>query len=138
VQREPKPPAGADISTSQRLVCVGRGLARAEDLPLVQQLAEALGAELACTRPLSYEYGWLPEERMVGISGRRTSPRLMLSLGVSGQVQHTVGIMGSKVIVAVNREASAPIFKLADYGIVADLYQLAPRLTDGLRGRTPG
>ena len=135
VRREPKPPAGADLAGSERLVCIGRGLERAEDMPLIQELAEALGAELACTRPLSYEYGWLPEERMLGISGLRPSPRLMLSLGVSGQVQHTVGIMGSKVIVAVNREPSAPIFKLADYGIVGDLYQVAPRLAERLRQR---
>ena len=138
VRREPKPPAGADLAGSERLVCIGRGLERAEDLPLIRELAEALGAELACTRPLSYEYGWLPEERMLGISGLRPSPRLMLSLGVSGQVQHTVGIMGSKLIVAVNREASAPIFKLADYGIVGDLYQVAPRLTERLRLRSRG
>jgi len=138
VRREPKPAAGADLAGSERLVCIGRGLERAEDLPLIQELAEALGAELACTRPLSYEYGWLPEERMLGISGQRPSPRLMLSLGVSGQVQHTVGIMGSKLIVAVNREASAPIFKLADYGIVGDLYQIAPNLTERLRERSKG
>jgi len=138
VRREPKPAAGADLAGSERLVCIGRGLERAEDLPLIQELAEALGAELACTRPLSYEYGWLPEERMLGISGLRPSPRLMLSLGVSGQVQHTVGIMGSKLIVAVNREASAPIFKLADYGIVGDLYQVAPRLAERLRKRPRG
>jgi len=138
VRREPKPRAGADLAGSERLVCIGRGLERAEDLPLIQELAEALGAELACTRPLSYEYGWLPEERMLGISGLRPSPRLMLSLGVSGQVQHTVGIMGSKLIVAVNREASAPIFRLADYGIVGDLYEIAPKLTERLRVRSKG
>jgi electron transfer flavoprotein alpha subunit len=138
VRREPKPAAGADIAASDRLVCIGRGLARAEDLPMVQDLAAALGAEVACTRPLSYEYGWLPEERMLGISGLRASPRLLLSLGVSGQVQHTVGIMGSRVIVAVNREASAPIFKLADYGIIGDLYQVAPALAARLRARVPG
>ena len=138
VRREPKPAAGADLAGSDRLVCIGRGLERAEDLPLIQELAGALGAELACTRPLSYEYGWLPEERMLGISGQRPSPRLLLSLGVSGQVQHTVGIMGSKVIVAVNRDPSAPIFKLADYGIVGDLYQIAPKLTERLRQRSKG
>ena len=138
VRREPKPRAGADLAGSQRLVCIGRGLERAEDLPLIHELAKALGAELACTRPLSYEYGWLPEERMLGISGLRPSPRLMLSLGVSGQVQHTVGIMGSRLIVAVNREASAPIFRLADYGIVGDLYEIAPKLTEQLRMRSKG
>lgn len=135
VRHDPKPPADADVAGSERLVCVGRGLSSVEDLPVVQELVEALEAELACTRPLSYEYGWLPEERMIGISGLRASPRLMLSLGVSGQVQHTVGIMGSKLIVAVNQDASAPIFKLADYGLVGDLYQFAPRLAERLRQR---
>lgn len=136
VRRDPKPPAGADIAGSERLVCIGRGLASADDLPLVRALAEALGAEVACTRPLSYEYGWLPEERMIGISGVRANPRLMLSLGVSGQVQHAVGITGAKLIVAINQDPSAPIFKLADYGIVGDLYQVAPILAERLRQRS--
>ncbi len=135
VERREKPPAQTDIAESERLVCIGRGLAQEEDLPILQDLAEALGADLACTRPLSYEYGWLSEERMVGISGARCSPQLMVSVGVSGQVQHTVGIMGSRVIVAINNDAGAPIFQLTDYGIIGDLYEIAPALAAALRER---
>lgn len=135
VERRPKPPIAVDITESELLVCVGRGLAKRDDLPLVDELAQALGGELACTRPLSYEYDWMPEDRMIGISGRKCSPRLLLSLGVSGQVQHTVGIMGAKTIIAVNNDPNAPIFKLADYGLVGDLYEIVPQLIERLRQR---
>ncbi len=138
VERREKPKAAVDIAQSERLVCVGRGLGDREDLAMIEALAEALGAEVACTRPLSSELGWMTEERMIGISGQKCSPRLMFSLGVSGQVQHTVGIMGSKLIVAVNSDPNAPIFKHADYGVVGDLYGLVPALTTLLRGRAAG
>jgi electron transfer flavoprotein alpha subunit len=133
VERRAKPVAAVDIAESDRLVCIGRGLAKKEDLPMIEELARALGGEVSCTRPLSYEYDWLPEDRMIGISGKRCSPQLLLSLGVSGQVQHSVGITGAKIIVAVNSDPNSPIFKLADYGIVGDLYEIVPRLTDRLR-----
>lgn len=135
VERRPKPPAAVDITESELIVCVGRGLAKRDDLPLVDELAQALGGEVACTRPLSYEYDWLPEDRMIGISGQKCSPGLLLSLGVSGQVQHTVGIMGAKTIVAVNDDPNAPIFKQADYGLVGDLYEIVPLLIERLRQR---
>jgi electron transfer flavoprotein alpha subunit len=135
VERRTKPAMQTNIAESDRLVCVGRGLGSREDLPLLEELASAFGAELACTRPLSYEYGWLPEDRMIGISGQKCSPRLLVSVGVSGQVQHTVGIQGAKTIVAINTEKTAPIFKLADYAIVGDLYEVAPRLSARLRSR---
>ena len=135
VERRNKPAMETNITESERLVCVGRGLASEEDLPLVKDLAAALGGELACTRPLSYEYGWLPEDRMIGISGQKCSPKLLMSVGVSGQVQHTVGIQGAKTIVAINTEQGAPIFKLADYAIVGDLYQVVPMLAARLRDR---
>jgi len=138
IERRDKPGLETNIADSERLVCVGRGLASEEDLPLVQDLAEALGGEVACTRPLSYEYGWLPEERMIGISGQKCSPKLLVSIGVSGQVQHTVGIQGAKTIVAINTEKGAPIFKQADYGIVGDMYKVVPLLTARLRGRRGG
>jgi electron transfer flavoprotein alpha subunit len=133
VERRSKPAMETNIAQSDRLVCVGRGLASREDLPLVQALAEAIGGELACTRPLSYEYGWLPEDRMIGISGQKCSPKLLISVGVSGQVQHTVGIQGAKTIVAINTEQGAPIFDQADYAIIGDLYEVVPLLTARLR-----
>ncbi|MFQ5409339.1 MAG: electron transfer flavoprotein subunit alpha/FixB family protein, partial [Anaerolineales bacterium] len=134
-ERREKSAVGVDISASERLVCVGRGLADRDDLAMIEECARALGADVACSRALSYEYGWLPEARMIGISGQKCSPRLLLSLGVSGQVQHTVGITGAHTIVAVNTDANAPIFKLADYGIVGDLYQVVPVLLQYLRDR---
>jgi electron transfer flavoprotein alpha subunit len=135
VERRPKPAASVNITDSERLVCVGRGLAKEDDLPIVEELAQAFSGEIACTRPLSTEYFWVPEERMIGISGEKVSPECILSLGVSGQVQHTVGIMGAKTIVAINNDANAAIFKLADYGIVGDLYEIAPALVEALKAR---
>jgi electron transfer flavoprotein alpha subunit len=122
-----------NIAESERLVCVGRGLVQKDDMAMIEALASALAGEIACTRPLSSEYGWLSEERMIGISGEKCSPQLILSLGISGQVQHTVGIMGAKTIVAINSDANAPIFKLADYGIVGDLYEVVPALASALK-----
>lgn len=136
VERRPKPGSAVNIAESDRLVCIGRGLAQQEDLKLIEDLSAALEAEIACTRPLSSEYGWLSEERMIGISGEKCSPQLILSLGVSGQVQHAVGIMGAKTIVAVNSDPNAPIFKLADYGIVGNLYDIVPALASALKQRT--
>jgi len=135
IERKPKPLSTVNIAESDRLVCVGRGLAEQEDLKAIEDLASELDGEIACTRPLSAEYGWIPEERMVGISGEKCSPQLLVSLGISGQVQHTVGIMGAKIIVAINNDASAPIFKLADYGIVGDLYEVVPALAIALKKR---
>jgi electron transfer flavoprotein alpha subunit len=135
VERKPKPASTVNIAESDRLICVGRGLAEQEDLKAIEELAAELTGEIACTRPLSAEYGWIPEERMVGISGEKCSPQLLVSLGVSGQVQHTVGIMGAKIIVAVNSDAGAPIFKLADYGIVGNLYDVVPALASALKKR---
>jgi electron transfer flavoprotein alpha subunit len=135
VERRPKPASSVNISDSERLVCVGRGLEKQEDLPIVEELAQAFSGEVACTRPLSAEYYWVPEERMIGISGEKVSPDCIVSLGVSGQVQHAVGIMGAKTIVAINNDANAPIFKLADYGVVGDLYDFVPALVEALKAR---
>jgi electron transfer flavoprotein alpha subunit len=135
IERNPKPASTVNIAESDRLVCVGRGLAQQDDLKMIEDLAAELAGEVACTRPLSSEYGWVSEERMIGISGEKCNPQLILSLGVSGQVQHTVGIMGAKTIVAVNSDPNAPIFKLADYGIVGDLYEVVPALADALKLR---
>jgi electron transfer flavoprotein alpha subunit len=135
VERTEKPPATVNIADSERVVCVGRGLEKQEDLAQVEKLADALGGEVACTRPLSSEFGWIAEERMIGISGEKCSPQVLISLGISGQVQHTVGIVGAKAIVAVNTDANAPIFKMADYGIVGDLVEVAPALAEALNRR---
>ena len=133
VERRVKEMGAVNIERAERLVCIGRGLGSQDDLPLVEALAAALGGQVACTRPLAYEYQWLPEDRMIGISGKVSSPRLYVGVGVSGQIQHTVSIRGSKVILAINKDKNAPIFAMADYGIVGDLYEIVPRLTEALQ-----
>jgi len=133
VERRKKTGEAATIETAENLVCVGKGISRREDLAMVSELCEALKAELGCTRALSADYHWISEDRMIGISGRRCKPRFHISIGVSGQIQHTVGIMSSKLIVAINKDKEAPIFKIADYGIVGDLYQVVPKLTERIR-----
>ncbi len=133
LERKDLPPVSVNLVDAKRVVCLGRGIARQEDLALVENLAKELGAEIACTRPLSEGLGWLPRERYIGISGAHIKSDLYIGLGVSGQVQHTVGITDAKVIVAVNRDPDAPIFKQADYGIAADLYQVLPALIQAIQ-----
>jgi electron transfer flavoprotein alpha subunit len=132
---EKKGKAGDVVSLedAQTLVCIGRGLNKKEDLPLVETLAKLLHAEIGCTRPLSHEWQWLSEQREVGLSGKKCKPRLCVELGISGQIQHTVGIRDSKVIVAINKDKTAPIFEMADYGIVGDIYEVVPKLSEKLK-----
>lgn len=122
-----------NIEEARILVCAGRGLNEQGDLSLVQDLADALGGVLGCTRPLSHENRWFSEDQMIGLSGKVSSPNLYVGVGVSGQIQHTVGIMDAKLIVAINSDRNAPIFKIADYGIIGDLYQVVPRLVEQLQ-----
>jgi electron transfer flavoprotein alpha subunit len=132
VERRPKAAGAVNVEEAEVLVCVGRGLAEEDDLALIQDLAGALGGVVGCTRPLSHEYHWLSEDQMIGLSGKVSSPRLYVGIGLSGQIQHTVGILDSKVIVAINSDKNALIFKIADYGIVGDLKQVVPRLIEQL------
>jgi electron transfer flavoprotein alpha subunit len=124
--------AGVNINAASKLVSVGRGFRKKEDLKLAEDLAAALKAELACTRGVAEDEHWLPIERYIGISGQTVKPDLYLAVGLSGQVQHMVGCRESKVIVAVNNDERAPIFEAADYGIVGDLYEVLPLLTAAL------
>ena len=121
-----------DLGSAQRIVSVGRGIKEAENLPMMQALAETLGAELAASRPIC-DNGWLPMERQVGSSGQTVSPRLYLAVGISGAIQHLVGMKGSQCIVAINKDPDAPIFEVADYGIVADLFEVVPALTEAVK-----
>lgn len=130
VERKAKASATANIETAETLVIVGKGFAKQPDLALAESLAGKLKGEVGCTRTLSADYHWLAEDRMIGISGKKCKPRLLVSIGVSGQIQHTVGILGAKLIVAINKDKAAPIFKIADYGVVGDLYQVLPKLTE--------
>jgi electron transfer flavoprotein alpha subunit len=121
-----------DLSQAERIVAVGRGIKAQEHLALAQQLAEALGAELAASRPIC-DAGWLPMDRQIGSSGQTVSPRLYVAIGVSGAIQHVVGMKGSRTIVAINKDAEAPIFEVADYGIVGDLFEIVPAVTKALK-----
>src|SRR6185436_83498 len=121
-----------DLSAAPIIVSVGRGIKEAENIPLVQKLAEALGAELAASRPIC-DAGWLPMERQVGSSGQTVAPKLYLAVGISGAIQHLVGMKGSRTVVAINKDPNAPIFEIADYGIVGDLFQVVPALIEELK-----
>lgn len=121
-----------DLSSAQLIVSVGRGIRDAANLPLVRELATALGAEIAASRPIC-DAGWLPMERQVGSSGQTVAPRLYLALGISGAIQHLVGMKGSQCVVAVNKDPDAPIFEIADYGIVGDLMEVVPALTEAVK-----
>jgi electron transfer flavoprotein alpha subunit len=121
-----------DLTAADIIVSVGRGIKEAENITIVQKLAEALGAELAASRPIC-DSGWLPMERQVGSSGQTVAPKLYLAVGISGAIQHLVGMKGSKTIVAINKDPEAPIFEVADYGIVGDLFQVVPALVDEIK-----
>jgi electron transfer flavoprotein alpha subunit len=121
-----------DLSSASILVSVGRGIKEEANLPIVQELATALGAELAASRPIC-DNGWLPMERQVGSSGQTVAPKVYLAVGISGAIQHLVGMKGSQCIVAINKDENAPIFEVADYGIVGDLFEVVPALTAAVR-----
>ncbi len=116
-----------DLSQAERIVAVGRGIKGQENLKLAEQLAQALGAEVAASRPIC-DAGWLPMDRQIGSSGQTVAPKLYVALGISGAIQHLVGMKGSRTIVAINKDADAPIFEVADYGIVGDLFEVVPAI----------
>jgi electron transfer flavoprotein alpha subunit len=116
-----------DLGQAARIVAVGRGIKSQENLPVAEGLARALDAELAASRPIC-DSGWLPMERQIGSSGQTVAPKLYVALGISGAIQHLVGMKGSRTIVAINKDADAPIFEVADYGIAGDLFEIVPAL----------
>ncbi len=121
-----------DLSQAERIVSVGRGIKEQTNIALAQQLAEALGAEIAASRPIC-DAGWLPMERQVGSSGQTVAPKLYLALGISGAIQHLVGMKGANTVVAINKDPDAPIFEIADYGIVGDLFEIVPAMINALK-----
>ena len=121
-----------DLTAAEIIVSVGRGIKEKENIPIVEELAKALGAELAASRPIC-DSGWLPMERQVGSSGQTVSPKVYLAVGISGAIQHLVGMKGAKTIVAINKDANAPIFEVADYGIVGDLFEVVPALVEEVK-----
>jgi electron transfer flavoprotein alpha subunit len=120
-----------DLTQSSILVSVGRGIKAPENIPLAEKLVKAIGGELCASRPICDE-GWLPMDRQIGSSGQTVAPKLYLALGISGAIQHVVGMKGSRTIVAINRDQNAPIFEIADYGVVGDIFEIIPALIEEL------
>jgi len=123
----------ADLAAARRVIGVGRGLKAKEDLALIEEFARAAGAEIACSRPVAEGLNWMGKDRYIGSSGARISPQLYVAVGISGQLQHMVGVTGAETIVAINTDPNAAIFKQADYGLAGDLYQLVPAITAALK-----
>jgi len=121
--------SGVDLTAAELIVSVGRGIESEDNLPLMQSLADSMGAEVASSRPV-VDMGWLPAYRQVGSSGQVVSPKLYFSVGISGAIQHVVGMKGSKNILAINKDEDAPIFEIADYAVIGDLMEIVPKLTE--------
>lgn len=122
-----------DLSAAEIIVSVGRGIEAPENIEMAQQLAKAINGEVGASRPVC-DAGWLPIERQVGSSGQTVTPKLYLALGISGSVQHMMGMKGSQAIVAINKDPHAPIFKVADYGIVGNVLEVVPAILESLSG----
>ncbi len=121
-----------DLTQAPIIVAVGRGIGGTENMDKVEALAEALGAEIGASRPV-IDSGWLPRDRQIGSSGQTVAPKLYLAVGISGAIQHLVGMKGSRCVVAINKDPSAPIFSISRYGIVGDLLEVLPALTEAVR-----
>jgi electron transfer flavoprotein alpha subunit len=137
IREQPEPPfqqakQAVDLSQAERIVSVGRGIKEEANIEVARRLAEALGAEIAASRPIC-DAGWLPMERQVGSSGQTVAPKLYLALGISGAIQHLVGMKGSNTVVAINKDPDAPIFEIADYGIVGDLFEIVPAIIEAVK-----
>ncbi|MFN7920186.1 MAG: electron transfer flavoprotein subunit alpha/FixB family protein [Bryobacteraceae bacterium] len=137
IRAKPQPPfreaqRAVDLGAAELIVSVGRGIKEKDNIGVVEELAQALGAELAASRPIC-DNGWLPMERQVGSSGQTVSPKLYLAVGISGAIQHLVGMKGSKNVVAINKDPDAPIFEIADYGIVGDLFEVVPAIVEEVK-----
>ena len=123
---------GVDLAAADLIVSVGRGIAKEENIPMAEELSDLLNAEVGSSRPI-VDYGWLSHDRQIGSSGQVVSPKLYFSLGVSGAIQHQVGMKGSDKIIAINKDSNAPIFEIADYAIVGDLLEIVPKLINKLK-----
>jgi electron transfer flavoprotein alpha subunit len=121
-----------DLTQAEMIVAVGRGIKAPENLDLARKLAEALGAEIGASRPIC-DSGWLPMDRQIGSSGQTVAPKLYVALGISGAIQHMVGMKGSNTVVAINKDKEAPIFEVATYGIVGDLFEIVPPLIEEIK-----
>ena len=128
-----EPPLGeVDIAEAEVLVSIGRGIKDEKNLPLIQELAGALKGEVGCSRPI-VDKDWLPKDRQVGSSGKTVKPKLYIAAGISGSFQHVMGMKGAGLIVAINKDPKAPIFRVADYGVVEDLFKISNALKENLK-----
>jgi electron transfer flavoprotein alpha subunit len=126
-----------DLTQAEIIVAVGRGIKEQKNIELAKQLAEALGGELAASRPIC-DSGWLPMDRQIGSSGQTVAPKLYLALGISGAIQHIVGMKGARTIIAVNKDSEAPIFEIADYAVVGNLFDIVPPLIEAIKKAKAG
>jgi electron transfer flavoprotein alpha subunit len=126
-----------DLTQAEMIVAVGRGIKEQKNIEIAKQLADALGADLAASRPIC-DSGWLPMDRQIGSSGQTVAPKLYLALGISGAIQHIVGMKGSRTIIAVNKDSEAPIFEIADYAVVGNLFDIVPPLTEEVKKARAG
>jgi electron transfer flavoprotein alpha subunit len=124
--------SAVDLTQAPLIVAVGRGIKAPENIAQAEAVAKAMGAEIAASRPICDE-GWLPMERQIGSSGQTVAPKLYMALGISGAIQHVVGMKGARTIVAINKDQNAPIFEIADYGVVGDIFEIMPALTEELQ-----
>lgn len=129
----PKQAGGVDLNRATRVIGVGRGFSKQEDLKLADDLAAVLGAEVGCSRPIAEGEQWMERERYIGVSGVMLKPEFYMAVGISGQIQHMVGVNRANVVFAVNKDKKAPVFKYADFGIVGDLQKILPKVTEALR-----
>jgi electron transfer flavoprotein alpha subunit len=133
LKRKAKVHESGDIREAGVVVAVGRGIEKKEDIEMIRELAGLLGGEIGCTRPISEEMHWLPEELCIGISAIEVKPQLYIGVGVSGQIQHVIGFRDARVVCAINNDENSPIFEVSDYGIVGNLYEVVPRLIEELK-----
>lgn len=133
IEKKPRAASGVNLEEAPIVIGAGRGFKGKDDLKLAFDLAEHLGGQVGCSRPLATDLGWLTDEYWIGLSGKEVKPKLYVAAGISGQIQHTTGIRNSKIIVAINTNKDAPIFKMADYGIVGDLYKVLPALDKAIQ-----
>jgi len=133
LETKPKSAKGIRLTDASIIVSFGRGVRKKEDMAIIEEFAKTVGGAIGCSRPIAEDLHWMPVDQYVGLSGQKVNPKLYLAFGISGQIQHQTGIRGSRIIVAINNDPKAPIFETSDYGIVGDLYQVIPALTNAVK-----